>query len=649
MGSSSRSRPTPVPRASIGIPSSWNWFSHGPLRGMILERESLSIVAWDDARHLYRLNVHGQLQSEIRRDEDIRLIASSDTGEHTFVVTSGPSLSVLTREGPERSRISLPFEPIALASDPFGDYAVLASKDARLIMLDRQGKTVYKTSTPQNYQHLAFVPASGQVIAAAEQGVVASHDLRGNLLWKETMYSTIGGMGVDHAGTTIALAAHTYGIVRFSANGKREGAYQLPRPPHLVAIDFDGSRLVGGSVDGYLFAVDHAGHLLAEKPLAEKASCVCIDPLGRFAILGFASGEIRFFDWANIISAEPTTTDNKDRSTLSSSTARDPHEAWSNLISADEEEARSTILEPLFESQQLAISTNRRTIRIVDADGRDLHESARLEGTGRLLVAGPGGLFAATDRRLLFYDARTRISALFGGDFFDISHLLPLQTPGEAIIIESCDTIHRIRTPDSFLWKERLPGRASSVAVDHESNVAVILEDQQMIILDSVGKKRGRFQAPRSAPLLVASIPGGWVTASIDEQELRYHDSDGRVKATATLPWDPWGIYRLGSQIVVTRANGQSLLVQPSDGSVLENTEPREGASYFSLPSSGGSIVARAFLSGPTMTVTDFAGKLVWRQRPIDVIHRFAVRERALWILAGRHLAMYRLPMVDRR
>jgi hypothetical protein len=660
------------PLSSPPFPTTWNWFSHGPLRGLTLERESLSIVAWDDARHLYRLRVSGTVESEVRLADPIRLLATSDTGAGTFVLTEPMAVQRLDRAGRAGHSFSLPFEPTTIATDPFGEYVAFASSDARLSVMDRLGRCVASVSTPQPYRHLAFLPSRGQIVAAAEQGIIACHDLRGNLLWKETMYSTVGSLAVDYTGRMIAIASFGYGIVRYSPQGRREGAYQLPRSPHLVGVDFDAQRMVAGSVDGFVLAMNYEGQVLGERPLAEKPIGLAIDPLGRFVVMGFASGEVRFLEWSSLLqdadsSADEMSTPAED--SLGSGPARVRRTAegaaWSAKVGDSLDEARAVVFEPLT-GGGVAFSTPGRTIRIVGADGREKHESPRLEGAGRLLRGGPGGLFAATDRRILFYDERSNQSTLFPLGFFDVSHLLPLAAEGEAIVVESCDQWSRVRVPGKTLWKDRLPMRVVHVAVGREDRVALVLEDHQLMVLDREGKKLGRFRAARPTPLLLATGPSGWITASIGEQMLRHHDIDGRVLASLPLPWDPWGLWPVGNQVVVTRANGESLLVDPTtlSGSVgtdssgaaepSVNTEPREGAAYALLHSG---VVARAFRAGASVVVTDFAGKLLWRSPPQEEIHQFALRRAEVWILAGRRLGYFPLaptssepvPPLDRR
>lgn len=621
-----------------GVPVTWNWFSHGTLRGLTLERESLSIVAWDDARHLYRLHPQGRLESETRLEDDIRLVACSDTGQRTFVLGTGLNLKIFDRSGKTLHQIPVPFDPRALAVDPFGDYIAIASSDARLAILNRAGKVIGRAETPQPYRHLSFVPATGQWVAAAEQGVVAGHDDKGNLLWKETMYSTIGNMAMDEAGRTVALAAFGYGVVRFDANGRREGAYQLPRPPHLVAIDFDGSKLVASSVDGYLIVLNYDGHILAERALAEKAIGIAMDPLSRFVVLAFASGEIRFFAMDHLIESSP---DQEDSIDITRTIATDPNTSWSIVVAGSEDEVAASILEPLESERMIALSTPRRTIRILTRDGLDAHESVRLEGTGLILRAAPGGLFAATDRRLLFYDALSHRSKTLPLDYFDISHLLPLPSVGEAIVVESCDQISRVSSSGTTRWRQRLPIRVASMAVDHQERTAMVLEDHQLVILSPDGSRVGRFRAANPMPMLVTDIADGWVTTSIGEQMLRYHDVDGRARSSFVLPWDPWGLWSIGRMVVVTSANGLAVIIDPSSNEVTECTEKREGSSYFEMADGR---IARAFRSGPSVAVTDVASKLLWRSQPLGTVHQFAVRAEGAWILAGHSLGFYPLP-----
>ncbi len=452
------------------------------------------------------------------------------------------------------------------------------------------------------------------------------------------MYSTIGNMALDYTGRTVALAAFGYGIVRFDADGRREGAYQIPRPPHLVAIDFDGSKIVASSVDGYLIVLNYDGHILAERALAEKAIGIAMDPLGRFVVLAFASGEIRLFAIDHLIDSPP---DQEEEFDITRTIATDPNAAWSTLAVGSEDEVAASVIEPLQSDRMIALSTPRRTIRFLSRDGRDAHESVRLEGTGLILRASPGGLFAATDRRLLFYDAAANRSSTLPLDYFDISHLLPLSTVGEAIVVESCDQISRVSSRGLTLWRQRLPIRATSVAVDAIERTAMVLEDHQLIILSPDGSRLGRFRAAKPMPMLVTAAGDGWVTTSIGEQMLRYHEPDGRARSSFVLPWDPWGLMSIGKMMVVTSADGRAVLVDPASDEIIECSEKREGASYFALADGR---IARAFRSGASVAVTDFASKLLWRSQPLGTVHQFAVRAEGAWILAGQSLGFYPLP-----
>ena len=649
------SMPTPPkkketrPPTPLTIPASWTWYSHSPLRGLGLAKEKLQLFAWDDSGHVYLLDIQGKVVAERRLPGDIVGVARADTGERLVAISKDGRLWWLDDKLDALADVSLHIDAVAVAIDPHGDYAAVSAQGSRLFIVSRLPKIIANVSSSQTYRYLAFVPATGRIIAVAEQGTVACHDLRGTLIWKETMYSSVGALAVDGSGETIVLAAYGHGLLRYDGNGHREGTYHIEHSPNLVAVEVDGTRLIAASIDGYLTAFDYEGTVQIDRKFGTKASALAMDALGRFLVLGFESGEIRFLSRETLSASQASSVE--EGSDLTSVTTRpddllgEEGAAWKAEIATSPDEGTSTVLQPLGSTGQIAVYTSRKTLRVYDANGKLHHESPRLDGLGRTLHANDTSVIAATDRRLLAYDGKTNTSLLASSDLYDISHFFALKSPSEVIVVESCDQISRLRLPNETLWKHRLPMRISSIAIDDEERMALVMEDHQLVVIDSAGKPIGRYKNRKPVPMLVSERPGGWVTASIGEQLLRGHAHDGSTIWEEALSWDPWSIQSICNQTVVTSSSGQSMLVSAEGEVVFESHEPREGAIYFPL---NRKTVGRAYLSGQAVIIATFEGKLLWRRTFDGLPSTFTAYSRMLWGVVGRSLLSFSFPKSER-
>jgi hypothetical protein len=631
MRSSSRKRASPTSAAK----TTWSWSSHAPLRGLVLARERQEIVVWDDALHVYVLSTDGSLLAECQHPRRIAAVSAADTLERVAIVGNATLTWLDGRLHPVLD-VPLRGEPMAVAVDPHGDYAAVSSK-LRLVVVDRTGRTLSEIDTPATYRHLHFVQATGHIIGSAEQGLFACHDVRGNLLWKETMYSTVGGLDVDDAGDAVLLGTYSYGVLRYNADGRRTHTDRWDRTPKLVAVNWDGTRQVVTSLDGYVIATDRSGAILLETPLGDVPMSIGLDPLARFVVLGFETGEVRFLSWEALKASSSANEHGEIESAAGSSP---PEGGWRVMAATTNDEAESAILETIG-ADRVALYTNRKTIRIYDGTGELAFESEKLEGHGRSLSGGGRWRLAATDRRLAGYVPESGTYQRSSADLFEISHLFALADPFEALVVESCDHVVRLRLPGEVLWRQRLPERASLAACRNDGSSAYVLEGNSLLLLGPDGKGMGRFRTRRPTPLLVADAGDGWLTASRGDPVLRRHEPDGSESAMEPLAWEPWSLVRVGAFAVVTASDGRSVLANQQGEIVATSDEKREGSSYFAL--SDGSV-ARAYASGVSLFVTTFEGRLLWRRQWEDRPIAWAGLPTRVVVLSGRELESHALP-----
>lgn len=567
-------------------------------------------------------------------------VASADTGERLVAVGGQGEVWWLDERLRPLDEILTGIAPTAVAVDPHGLYAAVAGEGSRLLVVSCTGQVLADAVVGQTLNRLAFVPGAARILGAAEQGHLACHDLHGRLIWKETMYSSIGGMAVDETGDAVLLACYGHGLMRFNGSGRREGAYHVERSPHAVSVDYDGSRILAGTIDGRLLSLNFDGRVLADRPAGDKPLSLAMDALGRFAVVGFADGEVRLQPWEDLIAAQPAASAPAS-SMLDFRPATDaaPHAvgaAWGAPIVKDAQEAASAVLAPIPATGDVGVFSAQRTLRVLDRSGALRHESVRLEGAGRTLWTARDWLAAATDRRILAYDPEQNQSTLAARSVFDVSHVALLSRFGELLLIEACDQATRLRLPDEVVWKQRLPMRISQFAADEAGRSAMVFEDGQLAALDPDGKLVGRFRPPpRAASLLLARRTDGWATASLEESMLRGHDERGDEEWSRPLPWDPWSLRRLGPFLIATSADGRSLLADES-GRILEvSEERREGAGYVLLSDGR---PARLYRAERTVLLTTFDGRLLWRRSAEGPIGSIAADARGAWIMVDRWL-----------
>lgn len=629
----------------------WSWLSNSPLVGCGLQRERLRVFAWDDAHGVYLLDLAGRVLAQRRSPKPLLRVVSADTGERLAAVGRHGQIWWLDDELRPVTEVLTGLKPRAAALDPFGEYIAVAGEGSRLFVASWTGQILADVVVGQTMDHLSFVPATGRIVGAAEQGYLALHDVHGNLVWKETMFSTVGGLAVDGSGEAILLACYGHGLIRFTDNGRREGTYQIERSPHAVAIDMDASRLLAATIDSHAVALNLDGQVLADRSLGDRAVSVAIDALGRFVVIGFGSGEVRLCPWDEIVFAPTEPRQRIDpqggnRPACDASPNPMPGAAWATLAVKDWQEASSAVLTPVPESGVLAMFSSSRTLRIFDGKGDLKHESPPIEGAGRTLWAADSWLAAATDRRLLGYDPASNRSLMASTSVYELSHVALFPGFGECLFVESCDQISRLRLPGEVMWKERLPVRVAHIAVDPVGRVALVFEDHQLVVLDPDGRLIGRYRPARPESMLVSPRRGGWMTAARGEPVVRGHDELGELVWTTPLPWDPWSLKRLGFFAVVTSADGRSLLVA-DDGAILEqNNESREGAMYF-LAADG--KPARLYRTGQTLIATSFDGRLRWRRVLEGPIGSVTVNLMGVWALMDRCLVHFPFDANPRR
>lgn len=617
---------------------STSWFASGLLKSCSLMREKQRIVVLDDSNGICVLTPRGELLAQRRAPKEVIALATDDVGERLAAASRTGEIWWLDDELQIQHESRILFVPIAAAMDSHGNYLVVAGADGRNVLIDREGRKVSEFQARTGLTFLTFNPVDGAIVGADEQGYLCSHRFDGALEWETRHGANIGGLAIDGDGSTILLACFAHGLARYGGDGKKHGVYRYEHAPAMVCIDYQGSRIITASLERTLTELTYEGTLRGSRILLERPIAMALDALGRYLVLGFAHGEVKVLPLPDFFQS------NDARSRPSREVASSPGEIapiWETRISRGLDETSTIVMCPVMDQPRLVLIDHDKRLRIVDEEGKWSHDSESLSGSGRAIVTGKTWLAALTDREIVAFDPVANRLLPCRDVLIEISHLELLEPFGEALIVESGEYISRVCFPEEERWKERLAYRAESVACGADGAVAIALEDHNLLVLDANGKRLGKYRPRPAEAMSVVSLDQGWATSARQSAVIRGHDVDGSLLWSSSLPWAPWGLKRLGRFLLVTNADGKSLLMDQEGAIIEENKEPREGAMYFVLANGE---VGRIFTAPGTVIVSSFGGRPLWRLVDEHKIGEVAASAAGIWIVLGRLLSFFTLP-----
>jgi hypothetical protein len=102
----------------------------------------------------------------------------------------------------------------------------------------------------------------------------------------------VGALAVTGNGNQIVLACFSEGLQRYGPDGRRLERLTLDESCRLVAVSFQGKRLLVGGLSKRLLLLDPNGKVLATHALEQPAIAVALGPLGDYAVAALADGSI---------------------------------------------------------------------------------------------------------------------------------------------------------------------------------------------------------------------------------------------------------------------------------------------------------------------------------------------------------------------
>jgi hypothetical protein len=287
--------PTPLP-APPTLAVLWSQPLQSKPRGLVLAREKGWLLAWDDNPCLYLLNQKGQVQAQSRPATSIASACCADNGSGVVAAGSLGQLWWLAPDLSVRWERSLPARPVSAAVDPFGQYIAVSDVRGGLRIFDCYGRPIVETQSPRPFQHLTFVPGAPYLIGSADFGLVACLTLNGDWVWRDGLVIHVGAVAVTGSGDQIICACFTEGLQRYALPGEKLVPFSTVEPWRLVAVSFDGQRILVGGMSPKLHLLDSTGKTVQTFTLEAPPMAMAMDPLGRVGYVALPGNRVLAID-----------------------------------------------------------------------------------------------------------------------------------------------------------------------------------------------------------------------------------------------------------------------------------------------------------------------------------------------------------------
>ncbi len=640
------------PSSRLNPTQAWTSVTDAPLLGLSLAREAGLILAWDEARNVYLIDLHGERLTSARAPGAILGGCLSDSGSLAALLIEGSRLLLLDRELTTLSDRPTSSEPTCLDIDPHGRYLAIGTKTTQTLFYSRFGRPAGKFETKQPLSLVRFVPAEPILLAASAYGSLlgvelipqgSTGSLEGEVLWDQRLLSNVGRLETSGDGSLILASCYTHGVQRFDLEGRNAGSYHLGGTVSHAVPDFAGRSIAVATLEGEVVVINQAGNVRWRSSLPRPAIALQFDALGRYLVHGLPTGEISLIDLEGRRPEATATT--VAVSPARAGSVREPD--WSIPCARSDEEAEAAVLAVLDDPPRIGYISRGNRLSVFTTQGELLGQAPEIAGVGRILRTAPGWIAAATDRMIVLLDAKRGTANRIDLSLVEVTHLVIRPDQYGLAIVQERDRVGRATTAGRWVWKRELPVPVEDIVVGPRALTAISCDDGALLILDAAGEIGGRYQSDPHEPLLLteaaeSSADGAtWITMARRSQILRGHRADGRVLWESPTPWEPWHMQRVGPSIVLTAPDGRALAYDGS-GYLLDQSAPEDATGVF-CPGPAGAVW-RVVRKGVHLICTDLAGHVNWRSVSDQPLGPLAAGRVGAAIMLGRSLAWFDAP-----
>ncbi|MDG3002679.1 hypothetical protein [Paludisphaera mucosa] len=643
---------------------SWTVVTESPLKGLAFAREAGRILAWDEGNQLYLLNTHGEMTSSARSPNRVMAGAISDDGSLVAILCDHDEAGLLLLSGDlaVQAERAAPGEASFIATDPFGRFVAVGSRLGAVQLVSRHGRAAGRIETIQPIAHLCFVPDRAFVVGAAAFGMLAGIELEASrtpgrlepeVAWQDRLMSNVGRLTSSGDGSMILASCFTHGIQRFDLKGRNEGSYHLGGTVSHAVPDFPGRTIAAATLEGELAIMNSAGNVRWRTRLDRPVVALEIDPLGRYAIHGRATGEITRLDF---FGPEPGRREpaKPSRSTVGAGAGSRPgggtgsvrNPDWSVPAVQTEDQAETAVLTVCDDPPCVAVFSSPNRLELFGMDGKKLGKGPETSGVGRILRTAPGWLAAATDRQVGLCDLRRGEQWKVDLRLVELTHLVIKPDSFGLAIVQERDRIGRATPAGRWIWKHELSTPIEDLAVGVEGFAAATTNDGRLLVFDPAGEMTptGGFEASDPPFLIEApegSPPGlAWITLARRAQQLSGHTLRGEVAWTRRLPWEGWSLTRLGPYALVASADGRAMAFDGAGDVRIEGGPSGDANDVYGFDAEGRPV--RIVRKEVHILCSGLDGRVRWRVVAGQPVGPCAAGRAGVAVMIGPNLAWFR-------
>jgi hypothetical protein len=269
------------------------------LAGLAIAREANRLLAWDAGHRLYLWDLDGKLRHDHTVPVPIAAAGICDDGNRIVAASKNGQLWWFDGSLQLLFDHAVDFEPVAVALESFGNHLVVSNRDRHTHLFNANGQLEARVETPKALNFLTFIPSQTRFVGAADFGLIACFDARGESVWQHVIVSHIGSICVDGMGQAVWVACFTDGLRRFDPFGKERDVVRTQGSCRLSCCDFDGTMLLTGQEPSSLSLLKPDGKVLSSYTLSRHAAFLVMDALGERGAFASPDGQVTLFALQN--------------------------------------------------------------------------------------------------------------------------------------------------------------------------------------------------------------------------------------------------------------------------------------------------------------------------------------------------------------
>ncbi len=278
---------------------SWSTRTEGEIVATAYARETRVFYAGDTAGSIYAIDHKGDIAAVTRGFSDLDHIVWADDGSSGAIVTEGEQVSRLSQKLKSVWSANLPGEVLSLGIDPYGHHLMIGMATRKNFVMNWRNKRIAEFETIRPLRFVRFCAAEPMIIGAADQGHLCCHELRGEEIWKEAVFSNVGDMRITGNAKVILIAGFNHGVQMYDAEGAHRGSYMVEGTPKLADCTFMPESVAVATIEKHIYWLDSDGEMKWAAETPEEVVGLHCEPLGGGFILAMKSGDIFRLNWAS--------------------------------------------------------------------------------------------------------------------------------------------------------------------------------------------------------------------------------------------------------------------------------------------------------------------------------------------------------------